>query len=187
MMPLINIFLLILAYRDKIKLDLEIIKQFFGIFYHHIAKKRKDFLWYNLIYFIRRLIFIFTSILLQSQKYQSCQFVIVCFLNILVSIFIIKVKVQRSKELNNLEIINEFLTQLATLHLPIFALCSQDYQPFFGITYISIILLTVTINSCIILKNCSFLFASFCIMLYKNRNNMTLKFKSLILSNETFF
>ena len=38
-MPLINIFLLILAYKDMSKLELEIIKQLFGVFYEDFKKK----------------------------------------------------------------------------------------------------------------------------------------------------
>jgi hypothetical protein len=44
------------------------------------------------------------------------------------SIIIVSLKVQVSKELNNLEIINEFLTQAATIHIPAFFLINIDNQ-----------------------------------------------------------
>jgi hypothetical protein len=103
------------------------------------------------------------------------------------SIFILKVKVQRSKGLNNLEIINEFLAQVANLHLPIFALSMAKNQSFFGFTYMSIVFLTVAINLFVILKSTSFLLANFFIMLYNNSNNLPLKIKCLIASNNFLF
>jgi hypothetical protein len=35
-------------------------------------------------------------------------------------------RVQKSRELNNLEILNEFFIQVATLHVSIFDMCSID-------------------------------------------------------------
>ena len=40
-MPIINIYLLILAYRDIKNLDHEYTKQFFGAFYENFDKKRR--------------------------------------------------------------------------------------------------------------------------------------------------
>jgi len=45
-MPLINIYLLILAHRDIKKLDLMIYKELFGAFYENFEKKKKAGLLY---------------------------------------------------------------------------------------------------------------------------------------------
>ena len=43
------------------------------------------------------------------------------------SVFIVYENVQNSKELNNLELLNEFMIQTAALHLPIFVLCDINH------------------------------------------------------------
>jgi hypothetical protein len=69
-MPLINIFLLILANRNVEKLENEIIKELFGAFYEDFENKKIAGLWYQLIYFIRRDIYILASFVLSSEKYK---------------------------------------------------------------------------------------------------------------------
>jgi hypothetical protein len=69
-MPLINIFLLILAYINIKKLQNETLIKLFGIFYTDFEKKKKAGLWYQLMYFVRRDIFILTSFVLTSEKYK---------------------------------------------------------------------------------------------------------------------
>jgi len=69
-MPLINIFLLILANRNVEKLENEIIKELFGVFYEDFENKKIAGLWYQLIYFTRRDIYILASFVLSSEKYK---------------------------------------------------------------------------------------------------------------------
>ena len=90
-----------------------------------------------------------------------------------------KERLQSSKELNNVELINELLIQATTLHLPIFSLCNINYQSFFGYTYIYIVIITVAFNLFIILRNIGFQFVLLCKMININRNNLCLKFQSL--------
>ena len=99
---------------------------------------------------------------------------------------IVKLRVQRSKKLNTLEIINEFLIQTATVHLAIFDMCSIDQQQIFGTFFIFVIILTVFVNIINIFINLAFEYSSLFKMINNNSNNLSLKFKSLIESNETF-
>jgi hypothetical protein len=62
-MPMINIFLLIIAHRNIEALADETILNMFGAFYKYF-KNRKAGLLYQLIYFIRRDVFIVTSFML---------------------------------------------------------------------------------------------------------------------------
>jgi hypothetical protein len=57
-MPTVNVYLLILAYRDIHKLDQENIKEMFSVLYEDFEKNRKEGLIYMLIYLIRRIIFV---------------------------------------------------------------------------------------------------------------------------------
>jgi len=59
-MPLINIFLLILAHRNIEALEDEKILNMFGAFYEDFKNKKAGLL-YQLIYFIRRDLYIVTS------------------------------------------------------------------------------------------------------------------------------
>jgi hypothetical protein len=65
-MPPVNIYLLILAYRDIQKLDQENIKEMFGVFYEEFTKKRKEGLIYMLIYLIRRFIFVGVALFMSN-------------------------------------------------------------------------------------------------------------------------
>jgi len=55
----------------------------------------------------------------------------------------------------------------------------------FGQSFIYIVVATISLNLIIILKNVGYQFGVLCIMLYDNRENLPLKLKSLIASNET--
>ena len=77
----------------------------------------------------------------------------ICLLNLLASIFIVKERVQGSKVLNNLEIINEFFVQVATLHLPVFEMCSIDHQTMFGSSFIYCVIITIALNIMVILTD----------------------------------
>ena len=65
-MPLVNVYLLILAFRDIQKLDQENIKEMFGVLYEEFEKKRKQGLIYMLIYFIRRIIFVGVALFMSN-------------------------------------------------------------------------------------------------------------------------
>lgn len=150
-MPLINIFILILAYLNIKKLQNETLLKLFRIFYADFEKKKKAGIWYQLMYFVRRDIFILASFVLTSEKYKRVWFITICLLNIFASILIVKVRDQRSKVLNNLEVANEFFIQAATLYLPIFELCSIDDQAMFGSSFIYCVIITISITLIIIL------------------------------------
>ena len=85
-----------------------------------------------LIYFLRREIFVAVSLFMSNPKYQSCQIIFIFILNLVSSMVIAQLKVQSSQLINRLELINEFLIQAATLHMPIFLLCSDNQQMMFG-------------------------------------------------------
>ena len=69
-MPLINIFLLMLARRNIEALEDEKILNMFGAFYEDF-KNKKSGLIYQLIYFIRRDVFIVTSFMLSEGKFKG--------------------------------------------------------------------------------------------------------------------
>lgn len=71
-MPLINIFLLIIAFGDIKLLDNELIKKMFGVFYEDFEKKKKEGLMYMIIYFLRRDVFILVAFVMANKKYQAC-------------------------------------------------------------------------------------------------------------------
>ena len=71
-MPLINIILLITAFKDIKLLDNELIKKMFGVFYEDFEKKKKEGLMYMIIYFLRRDIFILVAFVMANKKYQAC-------------------------------------------------------------------------------------------------------------------
>ena len=48
-----------------------IYKELFGAFYENFEKKKKAGLLYQLVYFLRREIFILTSFILTSEKYKG--------------------------------------------------------------------------------------------------------------------
>jgi len=65
-MPAVEIFLLILAYKDMKKLDEENYKKMFGILYEDYEKKRIQGLLYMLLYFIRRDLFFFIAFFMDN-------------------------------------------------------------------------------------------------------------------------
>jgi hypothetical protein len=65
-MPLINIILLVLAHQNINKLEDENIKELFGAFYEDFENKKIAGLFYQLIYFVRRDLFIVTSFMLSD-------------------------------------------------------------------------------------------------------------------------
>ena len=65
----------------------------FGVFYEEFKNKQIEGLLYHLIYFIRRILFLVISFSLPSQEFESIQFILICFLNLFASMFIVKVKV----------------------------------------------------------------------------------------------
>ena len=71
-MPLINIILLITAFKDIKLLDKELIKKMFGVFYEDFEKKKKEGLMYMIIYFLRRDVFILVAFVMANKKYQAC-------------------------------------------------------------------------------------------------------------------
>jgi hypothetical protein len=84
-MPLINIILLVIAHKNINKLEDENIKELFGAFYEDFENKKIAGLFYQLIYFVRRDLFIVTSFMLSDYKFKRAQFIIICFLNLLAS------------------------------------------------------------------------------------------------------
>ena len=65
-MPVINIFLIILAKKDFKKLAQENIKEMFGVFYEDFDKKRQEGLIYMLVYFLRRIIFVGVALFMSN-------------------------------------------------------------------------------------------------------------------------
>jgi hypothetical protein len=65
-MPIVNVYLLILAYRDIQKLDQENIKEMFSVLYEDFEKNRKEGLIYMLICLIRRIIFVGVALFMSN-------------------------------------------------------------------------------------------------------------------------
>ena len=92
----------------------------FGVLYEERKFKTKYQVFYNIVYYSRKLIFVGLGMLFQKKLNSSYQIISLLSINLISSILFTSMKAQKSSKLKIIEIFNEFMLMSVCNTLPLY-------------------------------------------------------------------
>jgi hypothetical protein len=86
---------------------------------------------YNLVFITRRFIYLTIAVFIQDNKKAGIQIILILYLNLVTSIYIVSTKSQPKRILNNIEILNEYFVYISTSIMILFT----DFVPDFDLQF----------------------------------------------------
>lgn len=86
---------------------------------------------YNLVFMTRRFIYLTIAVFIQDNKKGGIQIILILYLNLVTSIYIVSTKSQPKRILNNIEILNEYFVYISTSIMILFT----DFVPDFDLQF----------------------------------------------------
>jgi hypothetical protein len=137
---------------DKSQIKKEDFEKKWGVLFEMVKTKTISTRIYMLVFYIRRMI-ILAYCFYASYQYSSLVLVLTCAANYIYSFYIGSMMPLEGRQLNNLEILNEFFVASSTFFVMLISgwVGSQIKKYFHGFAFIILILLHSSINIIVIL------------------------------------